>query len=196
MLLQLRAAGGDESTVGSGEGTAGKALAFEVEHRLAVYPEVEWFDARLVRVTNKSGATMRVRGCFFYTLSSIGGEAGDDVTVPVMQNYYMNHCNLWRDPTDLAYGVMAEAGGEVLVNFYVDEAGGQHPDAQLRFERPVSIGPLQGYVRSGGPAVHILGTREEGEAAGLPLLLMEKIRRRYAAEVYVFGAESFRGKGR
>ncbi len=189
VLVHLRAQGGDESTIGSIKGLSDKPLAFQIEHRLAVYPDMPWFDARFVRLTNQSGAEMKLCDGFFYIVPSINGDTNDDTLIPEAPNYYLRNFNLWRDPTGYEYGALALGDTSLKVQFYINPQGGKHPDAMLRFDPPMIIVPLQNYKQFDSPPLHIIGYREEDPKTILPQPLMDTIKQKYAAQVQFFEAE-------
>jgi len=192
VLVHLCAKGGDESTIGSTKKTPDKPLAFRVEHRLAVYPDVPWFDTRFVRLTNQSGVEIKLCDAFFYLVPAINGDGNDDDLVPKVPNYYLGNFNFWRDPTGYEYGALALGDTQdtpVKVSFYINPQGGKHPDAMLHFDPPMNIAALQRFNRFDSPQLHVIGYHEEDPKTILPQLLMETIKQRYAPQVLFFDAE-------
>ena len=189
VLVHLRAKGGDESTIDYTQNTPGQPLAFQVEHRLAVYPNLPWFDTRFVRLTNQSDAEMKLCDSFFYVVPSINGEANDDELVPKVPNYYLKNFNLWRDPTGYEYGALALGDTNLRVSFYINPQGGKHPDAMQHFDPPMNLDAMQCLNRFDSRPLHIIGYREEDPNAILPQQLLETIKQRYSPQVLFFDAE-------
>lgn len=192
VLVHLRAIGGEQSTIGSDKQTPDKPLAFQVEHRLAVYPDVPWFDTRFVRITNRSGDEMNLCDGFFYLVPAIKGDGNDDDLVPKVPNYYLGNFNFWRDPTGYEYGALALGDTQetpLKVAFYINPQGGKHPDAMLHFDPPVTIAARQSLDQFDSPPLHVIGYHEQDPKTILPQGLLETIKQRYAPQVQFFAAE-------
>lgn len=189
ILLHLTAAGGDPATIASTDKTV-VPLAFQVEHRLAVYPDRPWFEARFVRLTNRSSRPLHLHGAFFYTMSNIAGDSKDDILLPQVPNYYLGNFNLWHDPTGYEYGALAPEEGNLLVRFYVNEQGGQHPDAQLHFDPPLTIAPADQAACFDSPALAVFGFYQEQEnETGLPVDLWKEINQSFNLTIHFFPVE-------
>ncbi len=163
-------------------------LAFQVEHRLAIYPDQPWFEARFVRLTNQSAQPLQLHGAFFYLMSAIAGDNKDDILLPRVPNYYLGNFNLWHDPTGYEYGALAPEEGNLLVRFYVNEQGGQHPDAQLHFSPPLMIAPEENVAAFDSPALAVFGLQQEPQSE-LPMALWERINQQFSLAMHFFPAE-------
>ena len=189
LLVHLSAKGGDESTVNSDQINSDKPLAYLVEHRLAVYPDLPWFDSRFVRITNQSSTEMKLCNSFFYIVPNIQGNGDDDNLVPRVPNYYQKNYNLWHDPTGYEYGALALGDTDLRVSFYINPEGGKHPDAMLHFDPPIKIAPLQYHNQFDCPPLHIIGNYEDSQNTILPQHLLNTIKQRYALQVKFYDVE-------
>jgi len=117
---------------GRGHGEAG--ASFAVTHRLTLFPDTPWFVAELVSVRNTGDRPLDMRGLFFRLHGAIGGSAEGDA--PVAQN---RAPRLWgRLPGDawvdekarVFWGAAVPPGADLRIHFWLNEHGGQHPDAR------------------------------------------------------------------
>ncbi len=189
VLVHLRAKGGNESTIGSKTKSPDQPLAFLVEHRLAIYPDLPWFDTRFVSLTNQSNTKMNLCDSFFYVIPSIKGDSNDDELVLNVPNYYLRNFNFWSDPTGYEYGALALGDTDLKVSFYINPQGGKHPDAMLHFDPPMNLAALQRYHQFDSPPLHIIGYFQENPMTILPQNLFETIKQRYAPQIMFHGKE-------
>jgi hypothetical protein len=134
--------------------------SFEVTHRLVIYPNVNWMQARLVSIKNTSDRALTINGYFFYLNGLLGGSAdGDKPAGPDVPNYYSAAGSAWADANaDLAYGALAMAPA-ITTNFWLDNGGAQHPDARAQLETPVVLQPGETYRDSREPWLLIYGAK-------------------------------------
>ena len=137
-LLDVTCSFGNDVPEGTGDG-----IPFQVTHRLTVYPGTTWFEASVVCVKNTAEVPLILKGVFFYLPSALGGDSfddrpwGGDVRVP---NYYKRLPGCWTDPSGLFLGA-GTLNEKVSIHFWLDENGGQHPDARIILSEPLSIPP-------------------------------------------------------
>lgn len=134
--------------------------SFEVTHRVVLYPNTNWLLARLVSIKNTSNRPLTLNGYFFYLNGLIGGSADDDKPAgPDVPNYYSASGSAWADANaGLAYGALPLGPG-IVTNFWLDNGGGQHPDARVQLETPVTLLPGESYRDSREPWLLIYGAK-------------------------------------
>jgi hypothetical protein len=138
--------GGALTVLLTGEGRGEGGAAFELTHRLIFPPDKPWFAAELVSVKNLGDRPLDMRGVFFRLHGAIGGSAEGDV--PVTQD---SAPRLWgRLPGDawvdakagVFWGATAHPGSEMQIRFWLNEQGGQHPDARREVARVLQPGEV------------------------------------------------------
>jgi len=149
----------------------GQAVPFEVQHRFAVLADVPFIVTRCVVVRNLDAKRpLELRALFFYLQSAIGGTVEGDAVgagrkVP---NYYRaSGAASWHDATAGAWYGCVPQGEDMEASFWLDEGGGQHPDARIVLREPVSVAPGQTFQPPSRSALLIYGAldKEEGAAA-------------------------------
>lgn len=150
----------------------GRPVPFEVRHRLAVVPGVPFLVARCLSVTNLDAERPLVlKAPFFYLQSFLGGQPeGDRVGSGRQQvpNYYrISGAASWHDEEAGAWYGCAPLDERVHARFWLDEGGGQHPDAMLTLPEPVVLPPGQTWKPADSGALLVYGAldRSEGPAA-------------------------------
>lgn len=181
--LDLVAQGGDAAITavnerGVQEQQRTAALPFEVSHRIVLYPGKPWFLARLNYIRNLADRPLTLRGYFFYLNSAIGGDVrGDRPAGPGVPNYYGWAGAAWQDDDfGLVFGAlpMHEA---LQASFWLDEGGGQHPDARRQLDPAVTLQPDQTYTDPDQPWLLIYG----GKAQDRPWQAMQRVAAALAA---------------
>ncbi len=159
---------GDEGQVITEVGKGGKFEPLKAEpqpfrcaYRFTFFPQQPFFFVQCLWVENIGKHEWQWRGYYHYTLSRIGGNAGDDeVGGPNVPNYWLAFAS-WRDPNlRVHYGVFPLQEDERLsVYFWKDEGGGQHPDCHRRLE--LTLKPGQRWQpKEPEPVVAVFATRE------------------------------------
>jgi len=162
--MDVTASGGEGRPItavddqGRQEAQQAKAPSFEVTHRVVLYPHTNWLLARLVSIKNTSDRPLTLHGYFFYLNGLIGGSAeGDKPAGPDVPNYYGAAGSAWEDPSvGLVYGALAVGPG-IMTNFWLDNGGGQHPDARVQLEAPLTLAPGESYRDPQEPWLLIYG---------------------------------------
>ena len=169
--VRARARGGDAPPItavddrGAPEQQQALPVPFEVTHTITVHPRTGWFLARLDRIRNISDRPLTLKGYFFYLNGTIGGDAqGDMPAGPDVPNYYDIVGGAWQDAeADLVYGAVPLAQ-QITTRFWLDGAGGQHPDAHRQLDEPVVIQPGDIYTDPAQPSLLVYG----GELSAKP----------------------------
>jgi len=157
---------------GKQDEATGEPVAFRVAHEIVVHPGRPDFRARFVSVENTGDKPLVVNGYFFYLSSSIGGDpAGDAPATPAVPNYWSGGDGAWRDgDVEMVFGAEAAPGSDLDIRFWLDEAGGQHPDARRSFETPITLQPGESYSEPDAPWLTVYGT----DAGGTPWLDVQR----------------------
>jgi hypothetical protein len=131
---------------GQQEAQAVSAQPFEVSHQVVAYSGCNWVLARMTSIRNLSTAPLTIKGYFFYLKGTIGGSPeGDRPSAPEVPGYYASAGAAWKDEgAGLAYGCVGLSDG-LRTSFWLDEGGGQHPDAQGQLVLPVTLQPGETY---------------------------------------------------
>jgi hypothetical protein len=172
MVLRLTATygadgGGVITTVddeGQQEARAQTPVPFRVTHKVILYPDRSDFQARFVSIENLGDRPLQLKGYFFYLLSAIGADpAGDTTASPDVPNYYAGGDGAWRDEEAGAiFGAESWPGSDLQVRFWLDEGGGQHPDARRQLEPPVLLAPGEVYAEPDAPPLTVYGASADG----------------------------------
>lgn len=119
-------------------GTGPVETPFDVTYRLTLFADKPWFLAELVTVGNTGEHPLDMRAVFFRLHSALGGSADGDL--PITQDAAPR---LWgRLPGDawvdaqagVFWGAAAPRGSDMQIHFWLNEQGGQHPDAWREIE--------------------------------------------------------------
>jgi hypothetical protein len=149
----------------------GRPVPFEIEHRFVVLPGVPFVVARCVAVKNiDPGRPLVIKGLFHYLLSEIGGSADGDApgaAKDVPDYYRAAAAGGWHDAAVGARYGCVPLDERTDVHFWLDNGGGQHPDARVPVDPAVELAPGMTYRPQGCPAVLIYGAvdKEGGPAA-------------------------------
>lgn len=140
------------------------AVPFRVTHEVIVYPGRPYFQARFASVENLGDRPLQLKGYFFYLVSAIGGDpTGDETATPDVPNYYAGGEGAWRDAeVGAVFGAEPWPGSDLQVRFWLDEGGGQHPDARKQLEPPAILDPGEVYTEPDAPLLTIYGAEAEG----------------------------------
>jgi hypothetical protein len=129
--------------------------------RVAVYPQRNWFSARLFWIENSSAGEWKLHGYFLFAYPGIGGSIeGDVVSGPDVPNYYLNF-GMWFDEEVGAFYGVSGRSGEVQIRYWIDE--GYHADAFRSFSKPLSLAPKGAFASASEPEFFIFGGRSVGE---------------------------------
>ena len=181
VLVDVTAAGGEPAGAITEVNADGKAASrrttpvrFQVAHRFIVWPGEPWFACRVLWVRNADTVrTLRVKGAFFFLPSRIGGRPEGDQpgwrAWPQVPNYYRRRgaAGVWSDSEAKAYFGAAPltADSRIAIYFWLDKAGGQHPDARIELKPPVDLAPGQKKSLPNGDWLLVFGARETATAA-------------------------------
>jgi len=116
---------------------------FELAHRLTLFPGADWFVAELLWCRNTGTHPIRLRGFFFRFYGAIGGDAkrDDSVRGQVPRLWGAARGDAWFDEAVGAFwGCVAPAHQELRIHFWLNEQGGQHPDARLALKETLEAG--------------------------------------------------------
>lgn len=117
---------------------------FEIAHRLTFFPQADWFVAELLWCRNTGKQAIDVRGLYFRAHSAIGGKAEGDVPASgdaVPRLWGRAPGDAWIDEKAGGFwGFTAVRTGPVRIRFWLDERGGQHPDARAELKRILAPG--------------------------------------------------------
>ena len=173
--VQTTVDGGKLTVLLTGRGRGEAGATFELTHLLTFFPDKPWFVAELVSVWNSGKRPLDMRGLFFRLHSAIGGSAEHDA--PVTQDQAPR---LWgRLPGDAwidaeagaFWGAAAHPGSDMQIHFWLNEQGGQHPDARREIQRVLQAGEI---FRPQDPTLMVVvagkgGGRQWDEAAAKAL---------------------------
>ncbi len=124
--------------------TESDRYAFEITHRLTVFPGADWFVAELISVRNLGAKPLHVKGFFFRFYSAIGGDAANDAATHVgivPRLWGSAPRDAWWDAKIGAYwGCLSPLRDPMRVYFWLDPQGGQHPDARWIVDMTVAPG--------------------------------------------------------
>ena len=135
--------------------------AYRARYRLRIADRRQAFQLRCVSVTNADTRPWRLEAYFHYLPSHVGGSAaGDDVSAAGVPNYYGLR-TVWYDAkVGAGYGAVVPAPLEA--NFWLNPAGGQHPDVRRKIARTLKPGETW-TVPDDEPAVWVFGVRGPAE---------------------------------
>jgi len=124
----------------------GGPLPFEVTHRIWMAPGAEWFIIELLSCRNTSTRPMELRGIYFQPTSTIGGKTDGDKPASVHsvpRLWGRPAGDAWIDDTVGAFlGMVAPEGAPLQVSFWLNEWGGQHPDARWEVQHTLTPGEI------------------------------------------------------
>jgi hypothetical protein len=144
-------------------------VPFGIVHCFVVLPQVPFVVTRCVSVKNLDPERPLVlMAPFFYLQSFIGGKVEGDVVGVGRQvpNYYrVSGSASWHDEGVGAWYGCAPLDERIQAQFWLDEGGGQHPDARLLPPEPVTLPPGGSYEPSGCPALLVYGALDKAEGA-------------------------------
>ena len=144
----------------------GRATAFRSAHRIVVWPDTPYFAARLLRIENVDRSQpLNLNGYFFFLRSTIGGDVkGDTSNGPGgVPNYYrsVRQVNWYDADVGARYGCApGDTSTGFRLNFWLDSAGGQHPDARVELDPPIVLAPGEKYEPGNAPYLLIYGATD------------------------------------
>ena len=163
---------------GTQEQQLAEPLSFRVAHHIVVYPSNRWFLARLDTIKNTSQRPLTLKGYFFYLNGAIGGSPDGDIPAgPGVPNYYAWAGAAWQDDEAGHVFGAVPLDDKLTAQFWLDEGGGQHPDARRQLDEPVVLQPGETYRDEDRPWLLIYG----GKAPDKPWLQMREVARDLAA---------------
>ena len=146
------------------ESPEGDPRPFEMAHRLTFFPGADWFVAELLWCRNTGTRPIGMRGFFFRFYGAIGGDAkGDDsVRGQVPRLWGAAPGDAWFDEEVGAFwGCVAPALQKLQIRFWLNEGGGQHPDARLALTQTLTPGATYRPPRP----VYVFGVAGQGGRA-------------------------------
>jgi len=159
--------------------------AFRTRYRFYVYPNKPWFGARFLWLENTDPRPWGFQAYFHYALSSLAGQAGDDVVGgPDVPNYYRrDQFVMWSDlKAKLHYGICAGRPTDFQMLFWKDPGGGQHAD--VRREVRKRLKPGERYAEP-QPIAYVFGASGANDRRAWATIV-EQIRRWETVQVKVF----------
>lgn len=122
------------------EGSTTKS--FRLVHRLVFPAGADYFAAQCLEATNLGSEPLNLRALFFRFHGAIGGSAEGDVpgdTVPRLWKAAPQ--NAWYDEQANAFfGATAPADSKAAIRFWLNDKGGQHPDAKIEYDQGIAPG--------------------------------------------------------
>jgi hypothetical protein len=117
---------------------------FEIVQRIHVLPETDWFAVELVSYRNLAETPVELGGVYFQLFSAIGGDAQHDQPASAQWAPRLwGRCpgDAWIDCSASAFvGMTAPHGAPLKARFWLNEHGGQHPDAHWPLGGSLSAG--------------------------------------------------------
>lgn len=126
---------------------------YRASYRFTIYPGQNWFFSQLLWVENIGAKPWQLAEYFHYAVATPGCEVGG----PGVPSYYLPFAS-WQDKTTgKQYGVVGLRAKDFKITFWLDEHGGQHPDARCAVDRELAPGaryaePQPPIVVFGAPA--------------------------------------------
>jgi hypothetical protein len=156
---------------------------FEIVQRIHLLPQTDWFLVELVSYRNLAKQPVELGGIYFQIFSALGGDPRHDQPASadlVPRLWGRLPGDAWFDHTAKAFiGVTAPRGAPLKARFWLNEHGGQHPDAHW----PVGNTLAPGETLSPDQPVYWIVTAGRGELD----TTAEHLKRQYRA-----AAERFR----
>ena len=174
-VLEVIAAGGPQGQAigevdeqGRQEETRRRSTAFRVAHRVVVWPGCPYVAAQLLWVENADvRQELRLKGCFFYLRSFIGGSVDGDVpgSGADVPNYYRRvKQSQWHDAgAGARYGCVPQ-DESITAHFWLDGGGGQHPDARIELSPDVVLAPGERYTPETRPVLFVFGALDASDS--------------------------------
>ncbi len=131
--------------------TDGEAFGYRLAWQVVIWPDTPACHVSLRWLESTDARPWRCVRTYVYVPSAIGGDAaGDRPHTREVPNYYQPFA-AWEDrAAGLLYGVMAVRASEFETYFWLDENGGQHPDAgyavEAALQRDTRLGEPQPWL--------------------------------------------------
>jgi len=117
---------------------------FEIVQRIHILPETDWFVIELISYRNLSSQPIELGGIYFQIFSALGGDPRNDQpasTDDVPRLWARRPGDAWIDHAAHAFiGVTAPRAAPLKARFWLNEHGGQHPDAHWPVGRTLAPG--------------------------------------------------------
>ncbi len=135
-----------------------KENTYRTAYLFTIYPKQPFFISQLLWIENIDSKPWKLVNYFHYANSFIGGSAdGDVVNAPKVPNYYLPS-SAWKDEkAGKQYGVVSVHQQDFDITFWIDDNGGQHPDAFKKVDMTLDPGakfaePQPSIIIFGAPA--------------------------------------------
>ncbi len=118
------------------------AQGFRLVHRLAFPAGADYFVAQCLEATDLGSEPLNLRALFFRFHGAIGGSAEGDVPGDMVPRLWKAAPqNAWYDEQANAFfGATAPADSRASIRFWLNDKGGQHPDAKIEYELEIAPG--------------------------------------------------------
>ena len=117
---------------------------FQIAHRLTLLPESDWFIAELLWCRNTGDSPLNIKSLFFRAHGAIGGQPAGDVAIGqdgVPRLWGRAPGDAWIDEKAGAFwGLTTDDTGVMKIHFWLDDRGGQHPDARHELTKALAPG--------------------------------------------------------
>jgi hypothetical protein len=117
---------------------------FELVQRLHMLPNTDWFLVELISYRNTSSQPVELGGVYFQIFSALGGDAAHDQPASgdqVPRLWGRRSGDAWIDETNNAFiGMVAPRYAPLKARFWLNDHGGQHPDAHWPVGRILAPG--------------------------------------------------------
>jgi len=118
--------------------------SFEILQRIHVVPEADWFLIEFISYRNTSSQPVELGGVYFQIFSALGDDPAHDQPASkdhVPRLWGRRPGDAWIDETTNAFiGMTAPRSSPLKARFWLNDHGGQHPDAQWPVGRILAPG--------------------------------------------------------
>lgn len=118
------------------------AAGFRLVHRLTFPGGADYFAAQCLEIANLGDEPLNLRALFFRFHGAIGGSAADSLPVDDVPRLWKGDPrHAWHSAAaDVFFGATAPPESRAAIRFWLNQQGGQHPDAKIEYERELAPG--------------------------------------------------------
>ena len=117
---------------------SGSRRPFEIAHRITLLNGADYFVDELLWCRNTGNLPIEMRSFYFRPHAEIGGSAKGDISMKqkgVPRLWQAVRGDAWVDPAeDVFWGLTIGEADPTRIHFWLNEQGGQHPDAHRKTE--------------------------------------------------------------